>query len=344
MATSPRSAFQRVALIVIGGLVLVLATSTFGHAHRLFHSNHDRHIERHEHRIKKQVHLDRIERKERAERHVERVALVASSATSASTIFLQESFDVREGEMLDLSLGSDDILIETVRGTTAEVIIEGTGRDAQEVFERREYQVFHEAGRLHVRTKPNRQRTNWQRGLRASFTVTVRIPERFDASIDVGSGDVRMEDLAGNLTLDTGSGEVRIGSVRGGEIRIDTGSGDVEADRLDGSTVTIDTGSGDVTVGTLAGRASIDTGSGDVAVSMEAGHALNVSTGSGEVDITLPRAAGAELAIDSRDVEIDRDFAFDGRSTRSATRGRLGSGGPRIEVSTGSGEVSLRAR
>ena len=337
MALTPRSAFQRIALFVIGGLVLVLIAAAV--ANYLTHVDEDRHVhvERHEH-------ADRIKHHERVERHVERVALVASSATSESTIFLQESFSVREGEMLDLNLGSDDIIIETVRGNSAEVIIEGTGRDAQEVFERREYQVFHENGRLHVRTKPNRQRSNWQRGLNASFTTTVRIPERFDASIDVGSGDVRLERLIGDLTLDTGSGEVRIGSVSGGEIRIDTGSGDVEAERLDGSSVRIDTGSGEVTVGYLAGRSYIDTGSGDVVVSMDAGHDLEVSTGSGEVEITLPRNAGAELAIDSRDVDIDQDFSFNGRSTRSSTRGTLGSGGSRIEVSTGSGDVSLRAR
>ncbi|MEO0560176.1 MAG: DUF4097 family beta strand repeat-containing protein [Bacteroidota bacterium] len=338
---TPRSVFQRIALVVIGALVLVLATATFSHANHLVHADEDRfvHIDQHEH-------VDVHEHEERVERQFERIALVASSVKTESTIFLQESFDVRDGEMLDLNLGTDDIIIETVRGNTAEVIIEGTGRDAQEVFERREYQVFHENGRLTVRTKPNRQRGNWQRNrsYRASFTTTVRIPERFDASIDVGSGDVRLDRLAGDLNVDTGSGEVRIGSVNGGEIRIDTGSGDVEAERLDGSSVRIDTGSGEVTVGYLAGRSSIDTGSGDVVVSMDAGHDLDVSTGSGEVDITLPRNAGAELAIDSRDVDIDRDFSFDGRSTRSSTRGTLGNGGSRIEVSTGSGEVSLHAR
>ena len=275
---------------------------------------------------------------------IERVALATSSTQSESTVFLKESFSVRDGEMLDLNLGSDDILIETVRGTTAEVIIEGTGRDAQEVFERREYQVFHEAGRLHVRTKPTRGQNNWQRGLRARFTTTVRIPERFNASIDVGSGDVRLERLAGDLSIDTGSGEIRIGSVSGGAIRIDTGSGDVEADRLDGSSVHIDTGSGEVTVGHLAGRASIDTGSGDVEVSMDAGHDLEVSTGSGEVEITLSRTAGAELAISGGEVSIDRDFDFNGRTDRRSARGTLGAGGPRIEVSTGSGDIELRAR
>lgn len=340
MALTPRSVFQRIALVVIGALVLVLATATFSHANHLVHSDTDRivHVERH-------VHANQAERHERVERHIERVALVASSTKNESTIFLQESFSVRDGEMLDLNLGSDDIIIETVRGNTAEVIIEGTGRDAQDVFERREYQVFHENGRLTVRTKPNRN-NSWQRNrsYRASFTATVRIPERFDASIDVGSGDVRLERLAGDLTLDTGSGEIRIGSVSGGEIRIDTGSGDVEAERLDGSSVHIDTGSGEVRIGYLAGRSSIDTGSGDVEVSVDGGHDLEVSTGSGEVEITLPRSAGAELAINSRDVDIDRDFDFNGRSDRSSTRGTLGAGGSRIAVSTGSGDVSLRAR
>lgn len=343
MALTPRSAFQRIALVVIGGLVLVLATATFTRADRLVHfeegpSAHvERHVERHEH-------SDRQKHQERIERHIERVALVTSSTPGESTIFLQESFQVRDGDQLDLNLGSDDIIVETVRGTTAEVIIEGTGRDAQEVFERREYQVFYENGRLTVRTRPNRQRNNWQRGMRASFTTTVRIPERFDASIDVGSGDVRLDRIAGDLSIDTGSGEVRVGRVSGGEIRIDTGSGDVEAERLDGSSLVIDTGSGEVSVGHIAGAARISTGSGDVTVGTDAKDALSIDTGSGEVEILMPRSAGAELAISGGEVDIDSDLGFNGRTDRRSARGTLNSGGPRMEINTGSGDIEIRAR
>ena len=332
MALTHRSVFQRVALLILGVLVLVLGTATLGHASGLFHTEEDTH--RHDDK----AHHERIV-------HYETVVQLTSSTQSERTVFLQESFSVREGELLDLNLGSDEVVIETASGTTAEVIIEGTGRDAQEIFERREYQVFHESGRLHVRTKPNRQRGNSQNGrYDADFTVTVRIPERFNASIDVGSGDVRLDRIAGDLNIDTGSGEIRVGSVSGGEIRIDTGSGDVEADRLDGSSVRIDTGSGEVSVGHLAGRSHIDTGSGDVTVAMDAGHELEVNTGSGEVSITLPRSAGAELAIQGGDVSIDCDFDFSGRSDDDSARGTLGNGGPRIEVSTGSGDIVLQAR
>ena len=329
MALTPRSVFQRIALLVLGGLVLVFATATLSHASGLFSVEEEIRIEH------------TADNSKRVEEHIVRLT---SSTQGENTVFLKESFSVREGELLDVNLGSDDIIIETVRGTTAEVTIEGTGRDAEEVFQRREYQVFHENGRLNVRTKPNRQRGNWQRGMQASFTVTIRIPERFDTSIDVGSGDVRLDRIAGNLNIDTGSGEITVGSVSGGDIRIDTGSGNVEADRLDGSRVLIDTGSGEVSVGHLAGRSRINTGSGDVAVGMDAGYDLEVDTGSGEVTITLPRNAGAELAISGGDVSIDRDFDFNGRSDDDSARGTIGNGGSRIEVSTGSGDIQLRAR
>ena len=215
MALSPRTVVQRGALVVLGALALTLLASKLGHTVEVEH------------------HVSAS-----SESHV-----VSVSRVTSETVFLEKRFSVRDGDRLDLNLGSDDVTVETARGTTAEVIIEGTGRNAREVFERREYQVFYDDGTLTVRTKPRRN-GSWRSERNAEFTVTVRIPERFDASIDLGSGDVRLDRIAGDVTIDTGSGDLQLGDLRGGDIRIDTGSGDVDADRLDGSDILVDTGLG----------------------------------------------------------------------------------------------------
>ena len=316
MSHSSRTRFQRAALFVLGGLVLTAGVVSLDHGAR-----QDAH----------------------AAPHHAGTSVQAVAHTSTATVFLRESFRVRDGDKLDVNLGSDDVVVRTVRGRTAEVVIEGEGRDAREVFERREYQVYYRDGELHVRTKPRRRGT-WRDGGSASFTVTVRIPERFDASIDVGSGDVRLERIAGDLTVDTGSGEVTVGDVRGGEIRLDTGSGDVDADRLDGSSIVIDTGSGSVSIGQLAGRARISTGSGDVELATDGEHALDIDTGSGEVTVRLPRNVSADLVASGGDVRVDRQLDFQGTERDRSARGTLGKGGARIAIDTGSGDISLRSR
>lgn len=315
MAFSSRTVVQRGALGLLGALALTLLFSKLGHT---------------------------VEVEHRASASGEAHVISVSRATN-ETVFLEERFTVRDGDRLDLNLGSDDVTVETVRGTSAEVVIEGTGRNARKAFERREYQVFYDDGTLTVRTKPRRN-NSWRSERNAEFTVTVRIPERFDASIDLGSGDVRLDRIAGDLTIDTGSGDLQLGAVRGGEIRLDTGSGDVEVDRLDGSSIVVDTGSGGVSIGQLAGRARISTGSGDVELATGGEHALDIDTGSGEVTVRLPRDVSADLTASGGDVRVDRELGFQGTERDRSARGTFGKGGSRIAIDTGSGDISLRAR
>lgn len=116
------------------------------------------------------------------------------------------------------------------------------------------------------------------------------------------SADVSAETIAGGLDVQTGSGDVR---VRGAsEIDVRTGSGDVEAEQVSGA-ASVRTGSGDVRLGrSESSKVSVTTGSGDIELDGVAGD-LELSTGSGDV------------------------------------RGRAVAGVSRLDVGTGSGDVSL---
>lgn len=278
-------------------------------------------------------------------------------------VLFDEEFSVRSGGRLAVDLTSEDVIVETTRGSRARVRVEGEGRDARAEFQRRRFSADASGRTLTVRTNPPRS-SGWRMGrTNARFTVTISIPERFDALIDMGSGDVSVESLTGDLRVDTGSGDVDVQRVRGGTIVLDTGSGDVQATSLAGSAIRIDTGSGDVDVQTVEGPLTVDTGSGDVAIRSADG-AVNVDTGSGDVSIAmrrvaearidtgsgsvtlaLPRGANATLAAESNGgIQIDDRLDFEGRQQRREAAGRIGRGGPRLAIDTGSGGVRLLAR
>ncbi len=143
-------------------------------------------------------------------------------------------------------------------------------------------------------------------------------------TIDTGSGRVDVAAHEGRLTVDTGSGDVTVGSARG-ETSIDTGSGDVVVRRLIGNGL-VDTGSGDVTVEQVsAGKLSIDTGSGDVIVRDGAASRILADTGSGEVSILGVELEELEADTGSGDVIVRSSLA-------KATR---------ISADTGSGDVEI---
>ena len=276
---------------------------------------------------------------------------------STRDVLFDERFDVRAGGTLRLDLSSEAVTVRTVAGTRARVVVEGDGRDAEAEFQRRRFSARAERGDLVVRTDPPRSRWSMRR-TDARFDVTVEIPRRYSAVLDLGSGRVDVASLEGDLTvdvgsgsvtvadvdgrrivLDTGSGRVRAGALRG-DVRIDTGSGSVEVDRVEGP-LSVDTGSGRVRVGSVDGPATVDTGSGSVELTMRSAAAATIKTGSGSVTMRLPRGAGFDLDADGSSVRIDEALGFSGTRERDEVRGRLGGGGPALRVTTNSGSVRL---
>jgi hypothetical protein len=153
-----------------------------------------------------------------------------------------------------------------------------------------------------------------------------QVIESIQGPVDItaGSGDLQVSAVAGPVTASTGSGDVYLRGVRG-EANARTGSGDIEATNPAGS-LRARTGSGDITVdGSPAGDWSIDAASGDVSLRIphEARFTLDASSSSGRVRTTHA---------------IEESGA---RAARRELRGLVGGGGPRVEVSTASGSVTI---
>jgi hypothetical protein len=343
MSARTRRRVQRLALLALGALLVVLGLSRLAGASMFGERHAHPHPERH------------------VERTVERtVELVDVRQGRAEGVFLDETFRVRPGGTLDLDLGSASVTVRTGGGDRARVVVEGRGRDAEREFERRRFSARTDGDRLVVQTDPERR--NWRTGRTdARFDVTVEVPRRFDAAIDVGSGSVDVGPLTGDLRVDTGSGSVRVADVDGervvldtgsgsvhahalrGDVEIDTGSGSVRVESVDGE-LAVDTGSGSVDVGLVRGPVLVDTGSGGVELALAGAAPVEIDTGSGSVSLGLPRDAGFDVAVEASSVRIDEALGFRGRNERGRAEGQIGRGGPDIDVETGSGTVRLRTR
>ncbi len=167
---------------------------------------------------------------------------------------------------------------------------------------------------------------------------------RGEMAIDVGSGGVQVTKATGELSIDTGSGAVTASEIRGESISIETGSGEVTATNLKSNQLTIDTGSGNIEVtGLTAPQVSLETGSGSVIADLS-GEVwnVNVETGSGDVTLKVPPTLAAEVDIETSSGEIETDFEVAvTRHARDHMTGRIGEGGGKIEIETGSGGIRL---
>jgi DUF4097 and DUF4098 domain-containing protein YvlB len=167
-----------------------------------------------------------------------------------------------------------------------------------------------------------------------------------DVGADTGSGSVTISDCRCRIKADTGSGSVRINGGEG-EIDADTGSGSVTVRDFKGS-LAADTGSGAVSATGISGleRLVVDTGSGGLSASGDLSglRRLKVDAGSGSVSIAASAWPAMEVAIDtgSGGVTVDVPGAEVTRHDDGSRTVRIGGGGERGVIETGSGSVELR--
>ena len=149
-------------------------------------------------------------------------------------------------------------------------------------------------------------------------------------NLDIATGEVQVQDGKGALAVDTGSGDVRIAR-QTGDVQVDTGSGDVHLDKVAAAKIDVDTGSGDIEMADSSGALNCDTGSGDiVGHGLTLGSSIYADTGSGDVSLSGDFSAVGKITIDtgSGDVTLEASPATAAPQVRMA-------------VSTGSGEISL---
>lgn len=149
-------------------------------------------------------------------------------------------------------------------------------------------------------------------------------------NLDIATGTVQVQDGEGAVAVDTGSGDVRIARLQG-DVQVDTGSGDVHLEKVAAAKIDVDTGSGDIEMADSSGALNCDTGSGDiVGRGLTLGSAIYADTGSGDVDLSGDFSAVGKLTIDtgSGDVTLEASPATAAPQVR-------------MTVSTGSGEISL---
>jgi DUF4097 and DUF4098 domain-containing protein YvlB len=93
----------------------------------------------------------------------------------------------------------------------------------------------------------------------------------------------------------------------------------------------------------LAPQVSLETGSGSVTADLS-GEVwnVNVETGSGDVTLKAPATLAAEVDIETSSGDIETDFEVAvTRHARDHMTGRIGDGGGKIAIETGSGGIKL---
>ena len=125
-----------------------------------------------------------------------------------------------------------------------------------------------------------------------------------------GSGDLRFDDVAGDVQLSCASGDIAGRSV-GGHLGFKGASGDIEVGSV-GNGMTVRSASGDINVGRLDGTSLITVGSGDIELRQVGPGSVDARAVSGDMHVGVRQGLGVWLDVSSRSGDV--------RSTLETTR------------------------
>ncbi len=193
----------------------------------------------------------------------------------------------------------------------------------------------------------------------ASGAVTVR---GIVGAVDVtaSSGDVKVEESEGPIQISAVSGTVGLASLRGEiDVRHNAGrttgeyltgniimlavTGSIELNHVEGD-VRIKGGSGAITVLQDSGALNLATESGNISVrtDLKSESDFQIDAGSGTIEFAVPEGASGRIRMETGSGRIDTSMPVTIDSfAKNRIVGNFGDGGPKITLTTLSGDIRL---
>jgi DUF4097 and DUF4098 domain-containing protein YvlB len=315
--------------------------------------------------------------------------LTSCVALAATEEQIKTNFNAASGGSLvvDVDFGSIDVTTGATDEVSVDVWRKVTRKDQadEEQFLRENpVQFLHEGDTVTVRCRHKQEKNRWfnwgSRGNQNEGKVTIRVPARFNASLDTSGGAIAVSDLTGKVNADTSGGGLKFtrlhgplkgdtsgGSIRvadcEGEIKIDTSGGGIELTGGGGSLKGESSGGG-VKVKDFRGSVSVESSGGGITIE-NVGGKLRAETSGGPINAVLPSPIPDEVSLESSGggvtVRVPQDAAFNldaeasgggvscdlpitiqGKKKHDELKGAVNGGGPTVKLESSGGGIHVK--
>ncbi len=186
----------------------------------------------------------------------------------------------------------------------------------------------------------------------ARIDYDVTVPQSATVAVDDESGQVRIENLRGNVKVSGESPEVRLRDLADSTISVHTVDGSVTVSNVHHSRVEVTTSSGRVQLESVSGpQVTVRSTSGTIRFTGMPGEdgSYKLANHSADIELILPQDVAAEVAARSVQGAVTSEFAFakddhlgfqpvDGK----ALGGLLNGGGASVDVHSFSGTIRVK--
>jgi DUF4097 and DUF4098 domain-containing protein YvlB len=180
----------------------------------------------------------------------------------------------------------------------------------------------------------------------------VSLPQDANVSIDSGIGQIRVENMQGNITVEADDANVDITGVSNSAVQIQTVNGKVNLSNVKDSRLLVTSTGGNVQLTSVSGpKISVKTTTGNILFvgEFEGGGTYLLMSHSGDVDVRLPSNASVDLSARSVKGAVENDFPFQKNlhpsfqtSEGRAFAGTSNSGASSVELRSFSGKIRVK--
>ncbi len=197
----------------------------------------------------------------------------------------------------------------------------------------------------------------------AGARYTIHVPRKTElAGITSSNGSIRVENLEGPSRLRTSNGSVHAAGLVGslevqtsngtvdvsevsGDVTLHTTNGSIKADVRKGR-FGASTSNGSITAHLLEGDSSpvrLESSNGHIDLTMDSARGVHASTSNSSITVHLPAAVNADIDAHTSNASITCDFdvSTHGDISKHHLEGKIGTGGPTLELGTSNGSIKL---
>ena len=279
--------------------------------------------------------------------------LTSCAALAATEEQINTNFNVAPGGSLvvDVDFGSIDV----TSGATDEVFVEVWRKvtrkdkaDEEQFLRENPVQFLRDGDTVTVRCRQKQEKHRWfnwnSGGNRAEGKVTVRVPARFNASLDASGGAIAVSDLNGKVRADTSGGGLKFTRLHG-PLNGGTSGGGVTVKNFHGF-VSVESSGGGITIENVVGKLRAETSGGPINAVLPSPIPDEVSLESSGGGVTIKVAPDAAFNLDAEasggGVSCELPITIQGKKKHDELKGPVNGGGPAVKLESSGGGIHVK--
>ncbi len=170
----------------------------------------------------------------------------------------------------------------------------------------------------------------------------ISLPWTHSIKIMAMQSDITLSNIEGAIDINNAAGSIR-GEFLSGTVTVSQPSGTIDLQWVEGD-IRVSSNSGHVNIVQLAGSLDLTTSTGriDVRSELDSPRDFFVETTTGEITLTVPESSSGLLVIETESGNIASEMPLAIKSTaRHRLVGEFGAGGPKVTLSSSSGDVTV---